>query len=400
MRVLLSRGDRGARVAAVRRQLVAVGLAEATSPPGEDPEAYDERLELAVRHFQQQRALTADGVVGAETGRALEAARWRLGDRILRYTPGHLVLGDDVVELQQRLAGLGLHGGRVDGLLGPDTERAVRELQRSSGTPSDGVCGPDTLRVLAQLARTVTGGDAEALRAHEAVRRSGTSLAGRTIVIDPSCGGADRGATGHGLEEAEVTLALAERLEGRLAAVGVTAVLTRGASQSPGVAERVALADAVRADLFVSLRCDAVPAGSGAAGGGVGPNGVATSYWGTGAHQVRSSVGARLADLVQREVPARTPLLDLRTHARTWDVLRLTRMPAVLVDVGYLSSAHDAEVLADDAHRTALAEGLLAAVQRLVLPEEEDAATGTLFLGDLDAPAGAASEALSGAAAR
>jgi N-acetylmuramoyl-L-alanine amidase len=381
MHTLLRRGDRGSRVAVVRAQLAAVGLAEAASAPGEDPTVFDDRLELAVRHFQQRRSLAADGVVGRETTRALDAARWRLGDRILRYTPGHLVVGDDVVELQQRLAGLGLHTGRVDGLLGPDTERAVRELQRASGEASDGVCGPATLRVLAQLARTVTGGDPVALRAQEDVRRAGPHLAGRVVVVDPAGGGEHRGVTGHGLDEADVALGVAQRLEGRLAAVGVTAVLTRGAHQDPDLTARVALAEAVGADLFVSLCCDAAA--------GTAANGTATSYWGTGAPQVRSPVGARLADLVQREVTARTPLVDLGAHARTYDVLRLTRMPAVLVDLGYLSSPHDAAVLSDERHLGAVADGLLAAVQRLVLPEEQDAATGTLFLGSFDDDRGA-----------
>lgn len=381
MHTLLRRGDRGPRVSAVRAQLVGVGMAEAVSGPGEDAARFDERLELAVRHFQQRRSLTADGVVGRETTRALDAARWRLGDRILRHVPGHLVVGDDVIELQQRLAGLGLHTGRVDGLLGPDTERAVRELQRASGEAVDGVCGPATLRVLAQLSRTVTGGDPVALRAQEAVRRSGPHLAGRVVVVDPAGGGEDRGVSGHGLDEADVVLGVAQRLEGRLAAVGVTAVLTRGASQDPDLAARIALADAVGADLFVSLCCDASASD--------GANGVATSYWGTGAEQVRSPVGARLADLVQREVTARTPLVDLGAHPRTRDVLRLTRVPAVLVDLGYLSSPHDAAVLSDERHLGAIADGLLAAVQRLVLPEEHDAATGTLFLGSFDDDRGA-----------
>ena len=257
----------------------------------------------------------------------------------------------------------------------------MRELQRASGEAGDGVCGPATLRVLARLARTVTGGDPVALRAQEAVRRSGPHLAGRVVVVDPSCGGDDRGASGHGLDEADVVLGVAQRLEGRLAAVGVTAVLTRGPHQDPDLTARVALADAVGADLFVSLCCDASP--------GSGANGVATSYWGTGDAHVRSPVGARLADLVQREVTARTPLVDLGAHPRTRDVLRLTRMPAVLVDLGYLTSPHDAAVLSEERHLGAVADGLLAAVQRLVLPEEHDAATGTLFLGSFDDDRGA-----------
>ncbi|UER55560.1 N-acetylmuramoyl-L-alanine amidase [Kineosporiaceae bacterium SCSIO 59966] len=371
---MLRRGDRGPRVAAVREQLAAVGLDCATAP-GEDPGLFDARLERAVRGFQQQRGLTSDGVVGAETSRALDAARWRLGDRILRYTPGHLVHGDDVTALQERLSSLGLLDDRVDGVLGPATERALRELQRGLGLTPDGTCGPATLRALQRLQRTVRGGDVGALRDTERVRRSGSSLVGRVVVVDPGHGGDDPGAVGNGLREADVVLDLALRLEGRLAASGVTAVLTRGAGQNPSTRDRARLADDVRADLFVSLHCDAA---TGTAG-----QGVATSYWGDPRVGTRSPVGARLADLVQRELVARTDLVDCRTHARTWDLLRLTRMPAVRVELGYLTDPGDARRLADPAFRDTCAEALLVAVQRLFLPEDEDPATGTLRVDDV-----------------
>ena len=62
---------------------------------------------------------------------------------------------------------------------------------------------------------------------------------------------------------------------------------------------------------------------------------------------VTSTVGERLAGLVQREIVARTGLRDCRTHAKTWELLRLTRMPAVRVDVGYLTSPADRARLID-----------------------------------------------------
>lgn len=371
---VLRRGDAGPRVRAVRDQLVAAGVA-AGAGTGTDPEVFDAALERAVREFQQQRGLTSDGLVGEETSRALDAARWRLGMRILRYTPGHLVHGDDVVALQERLSSLGLLEDRVDGILGPTTERAVRELQRGLGLTPDGTCGPDTLRALASLQRTVRGGDVSALRDVEQVRHSGSSLVGRAVVIDPGHGGDDPGATGHGLTEADVVLDLALRLEGRLTASGVTAVLTRGAVQNPSTAERVRLADEVRADVLVSLHCD-----SGANGGG---QGVATFFWGDPRVGSRSPVGARLAGLVQREVLARTDFVDCRTHPRTWDLLRLSRMPAVRVELGYLTDPGDARRLSDPAFRDTCAEALLVAVQRLFLPEDEDPTTGTLRVDDV-----------------
>ena len=51
-----------------------------------------------------------------------------------------------------------------------------------------------------------------------------------------------------------------------------------------------------------------------------------------------STIGRNLADFIQREVVARTGLRDCRVHGRTWDLLRLTRMPTVQVDVGYITN--------------------------------------------------------------
>lgn len=386
-RSLLRSGDHGPRVRAVREQLEAAGQ---PAGPSADPEAFDEGLKQAVRAFQQQHGLGADGIVGPETSRALDAARWRLGDRLLRYVPGHLIVGDDVADLQARLLRLGLLRSRADGVLGPETERALRDLQAEVGLVPDGTCGPDTLRALAQLARTVSGGDATALREREVVHTAGTSLAGRVVVLDPGHGGDDTGAVGHGLVEADVVLDLAGRLERRLAASGVTTVLTRGASQNPSPVERAALAGRVRADVVLSLHCDAV-------GGGPG-RGVATFSWGDPRSGRVSPTGARLADLALREIVARTDLVDCRSHPAQWDLLRLTRMPAVRIELGYLSDPGDARRLADPEFRDTCAEALLVAVQRLYLPEEEDATTGMLRVDDVMARVRAAEEAEAAAA--
>jgi N-acetylmuramoyl-L-alanine amidase len=75
-------------------------------------------------------------------------------------------------------------------------------------------------------------------------------------------------------------------------------------------------------------------------------------------------------------------MTDLRTHACTFDILRVTKMPAVQVELGYLTHPSDAARLADPEFRDLVAEALVVAVQRLYLGEE-DAATGTLRLSDV-----------------
>ena len=71
--------------------------------------------------------------------------------------------------------------------------RPLRAFQAAVGLDADGTVGPETMRAFAGLRRSVSGGSANALREREQIRRSGYSLSGRTIVLDPGHGGGDAG---------------------------------------------------------------------------------------------------------------------------------------------------------------------------------------------------------------
>ena len=405
-------GDTGPAVEEVRATLTALGLLKGPWHLSGEAEVFDDATDRAVRAFQQRRGVTVDGLVGPETYAALQAARLSLGDRILLHVPGRLLGGDDVAALQERLLELGFDAGRVDSLFGTRTEQALVRFQREYGLVNDGVCGPATLRALKQLGRLVTGGRPQAMRESEALHRSGVSLAGKVVVLDPGHGGSDPGATGHGLQEAALVMDLAARLEGRLTAVGVQTLLTRGPDSCPDDVDRAGLANRARADLVLSLHVDradspachgvatyhygTVPSGragagtvgscAGGSGTGAGGSGTGGSGAGTGAGSgtgVTSTVGERLAGLVQRELVARTDLLDCRTHAKSWSLLRLTSMPTVRVELGHVSNPGDAARLDDPAFRDTVAEALLVAVQRLFLPKDLDPPTGIMRLPDL-----------------
>jgi N-acetylmuramoyl-L-alanine amidase len=73
-------------------------------------------------------------------------------------------------------------------------------------------------------------------------------------------------------------------------------------------------------------------------------------------------------------------MLDGRTHPKSWTMLLLTVMPTIRIELGYLSSAEDLPRLIDPAFRDNVAEGLLAAIQRLYLPRDLDPPTGVLRL--------------------
>jgi N-acetylmuramoyl-L-alanine amidase len=372
---LLSRGDAGPPVAEVRAALEEMGILEPTGP---GPALFDDALEQAVRIFQQQRGLITDGLVGPATYRAMRDARWGLGDRMLHLNTHAPLTGDDVFALQERLLELGYDSGRADGVFGRQTEQALRSFQRDYGMSPDGMCGPRTLRHLGYLGRKVTGGRPGLLREQERLHRAGPRLSGKRIVIDPGHGGPNPGvAVGHGADtvtEAGLVADIARRLEGRMAAAGMEALLSHGPNDCPTDAERAGFANSAGADVVLSLHVDANASPA--------ANGLAAFHFGTGTGAT-STVGEALAGFIHRELLARTQMLDCGVHPRPWELLRLTRMPAVRVEMGYLTNARDRAALLDPGFRDIVAEGILVAVKRLYLLGQDDKPTGTFTFAEV-----------------
>ena len=318
--------------------------------------------ESQIRSFQQSRGLNVTGVIDAVTSRALEEARWKLGDRSLNLQDPPLMRGDDVAALQSRLTEMGFDCGRVDGIYGYRSEAAVKEFQRSVGIAVDGKCGPATIIGLLRLTRIVSGGAPTVMRESATQRNRGPALANKVIVLNPD--GDDA-----------LIYDVALRTEGRLLALGASVFLTRGISNNPSETERIAFTNQSGADLMISLHLDSYK--------NEVAHGAATYFYGSDAHGVHSIVGERFASLVQREICARTDLVNCRTHAMAWDLLRLTRAPAVQIDLGYSSNPGDVERISRPDFRDVIAESLVIAIQRLYLAAEDDAKTGTLRISDL-----------------
>ena len=362
-------GDRSGAIELISNTLLRLGFISSPS------DIFDEKLTQGVKAFQQDRGLTVNGLINEITARSLEEARFRLGDRVLVFNTTALMRGDDVANLQDRLIQMGFNCGKVDGVYEITTENAVKEFQKSVGILSDGRCGPATLISLMRLAKTVSGGAPSALR--ESINHSVRSpaLANKVIVIDPSWGGEFTGESANGVNESEIVFDLAQRLEGRLIALGVNVILTRSANNSPLEKDRIKVANSVNADLVIALKVDSYKNEK--------ANGVATYFYGREDKGVRSVVGERFANLIQREICARTDLLNCHTHGKSWDLLRLTVAPTVRIDLGYLSNPQDARRLSIAAFRNQLAEAIVIAIQRLYLSTEDDAKTGTLKISDL-----------------
>lgn len=352
-------GDCGPEIAELRARLDRLGLIR--NSPGKD--SFDEEVDAAVRSFQQQRGLTVDGLVGTQTLRHLEEARWQLGDRALSFTPGHLMRGDDVATLQRRLTNLGFDTGRIDGIFGQQTDLALRDFQRGVGVSADGTAGVETFRALDRLSRSVIGGEPERLRQHVLLDSLRTGIGDKVIVLDAAHGGGDRGHCYGSLSEAELVGELAARIEGRLAALGTTVLLTRathGAGATLTDVERANFANETKADLLVSLHIDACESPRAA--------GVASFHYGVAKDGGWSHSGERAARRIHTAVLQATDLHDCRVQHKTWELLRLTKMPTVWIEAGYLSNPEDAGRWADPVFVDDLAEAIASGIVAFFTP--------------------------------
>ncbi|GMQ84871.1 MAG: hypothetical protein BMS9Abin07_0436 [Acidimicrobiia bacterium] len=135
---ILRIGDRGADVRRLQEILNELGISS-----GRADAIFGPVTAGAVRGFQLDKGITADGVVGPNTRAALDAhydPGTQQPNRIMRRGDR----GPDVVALQQALAAAGYPPGPADGIFGSRTNAAVLGFQGAEGLTVDGLVGPIT----------------------------------------------------------------------------------------------------------------------------------------------------------------------------------------------------------------------------------------------------------------
>lgn len=341
MTQLIREGDRSPEVTDVQARLRGLGYRIE-----DEPGSFGAGTTAAVRSFQQNRGILVDGIVGPQTWSHIVEASWVLGDRDL-YLKHPPMRGDDVASLQARLNALGFDAGKEDGIFGVDTDRAVRAFQKEYGTAGDGIFGLVSNSALMGL-RVDRPGTSAHLR-EELRRIEKRGLSGATIVIDPGHGGDDPGGvTPEGLTEADACWQVATRLADRLASLGARVRFTRIETQGPEHSARATFANEMDADLFLSIHMNAHDEPT--------AEGTSTYYFGG------SRAGESVAEQIQEQL-VRLGLRDCRSHARSYPILRETRMPAVLVEPMFITNPDEAKRLEDHEFLGHVADAIADAVR-------------------------------------
>lgn len=172
------------------------------------------------------------------------------------------------------------------------------------------------------------------------------------VVIDPGHGGKDPGAVGpSGLKEAVVNLAVASKLVLLLHGKGVDVDITRTKNVYVDLARRVNCANLARASWFVSIHCNSSANRL--------SRGVETYCW------KRGGKAEKLARVVQQELVSATGLVNRGVKTRNFYVLRKTNMPAVLVELGFISNPEEEKLLADPDFQGKCAEAIAKAILKM-----------------------------------
>lgn len=198
----------------------------------------------------------------------------------------------------------------------------------------------------------------------------------RTIVLDPGHGGSDAGTRGtHNELEKVYALDWALRAERLLTNAGWKVFLTRRSDADVPLTERVAFADRVRADLFISLHFNSTfpqTQPSGVETYCLTPSGMPSTLARGYADDERAAFPNNSFDKANTEWAFRIhrSLLS-QTHARDdgmkrarfMGVLRYQQRPAILVEGGFLSNQREAANIQSAAYRESLAKALAEALQ-------------------------------------
>ena len=212
----------------------------------------------------------------------------------------------------------------------------------------------------------------------------------RTIAVDPGHGGDDEGAkSADGVKEKDLTLAVARKLKAAVESrMGVRVLLTRDDDRAVSIDDRTAVANNGKADLFVSLHANASlrPALSGAS--------IATAFFdedarasaralqpervaaaGGGSREIEFVPWAvaqipnlershALAAIIEQQFRNRIPLAARPVDAAPLRVLESANMPAVLIEMGYLTNAAQAKALAGNEFQNAFVQATFEAIVR------------------------------------
>jgi len=203
-------------------------------------------------------------------------------------------------------------------------------------------------------------------------------VANKVIIIDPGHGGLDQGATRGKYIESDITLQISKKLAQNLSQAGAMVIMLRenesdlagdeftgtiGQHKREDMKKRVAKANQARADLYISIHTNAVP----------------NTVW-TGAqtfYKPNNEESKIIAKAVQEELSKTLGNTKRKAAPGSYFVLNHTKMPAILIETGFISNPREAALLADGKYQSKLAFAIFSGVAKAQLTDPSNSSLKT-----------------------
>lgn len=172
--------------------------------------------------------------------------------------------------------------------------------------------------------------------------------AGYSVVLDPGHGGIDGGTMSDDelIVEKDINLAIATEIQALLKAQGIKVILTRDDDSFPSLDDRVVIANKSSADLFVSLHCNYFEDDS--------------SVDGFEAFYCPNAAGSKkFAESIADAARQRDEIAVRGATENSYYVTKHSKMDAILIEMGFLSNATEAQKLASSDYQKTLAEAIV-----------------------------------------
>lgn len=181
-----------------------------------------------------------------------------------------------------------------------------------------------------------------------ALGNTATAASFRTVVIDAGHGGHDNGGQWGRVYEKHLALDTAYRLESKLKALGYQTVMTRRSDSFISLPQRVSVANRYRNAIFVSIHYNYTWKQQ--------VSGLETFF--------SNAEGRTLAQYVQSGLISRTRTVDRNAKYARFYVIRNTKLPAILVEGGFVSNATERNRMKSAWFRESIAQGITDGIQR------------------------------------
>lgn len=176
------------------------------------------------------------------------------------------------------------------------------------------------------------------------------------VILDAGHGGTDPGEVVGGIQEKHINLQITYKLKAFLEARGITVILTREEDIFLELMERVDLANGYDAQLFVSVHCNSYDE--------------STSVSGFEIYYHQDTQAKALADAILSDLAATGQLKIRSVKVGNFAVIKYTNMPAILLEMGFLTNEQERKKLCTEEYQQMLADTIASSIVRMLAQTE------------------------------